>query len=99
VSTHHLSVTEVEHWLRDRLAFHLEVPPADLHSDQRLPALDIDSIQAITLAGEISDRFELQVDPLVVWDHPTVGAFAIHIHQQLLTADANHAAPGRDHGH
>ncbi|HKP06061.1 MAG TPA: acyl carrier protein, partial [Microbacterium sp.] len=37
---------------------------------------------ALTLCGDIEDEFQLEVDPTIVWDHPTIRELAEGIRQR-----------------
>ncbi|MGA3120527.1 MAG: acyl carrier protein [Polyangiaceae bacterium] len=38
--------------------------------------LGLSSLVAVTLASELSDAFGIEVDALITWDYPTIGAVA-----------------------
>ena len=52
-----------------------------------LAELGLDSVYALTLCGDIEDPFDLEVDPTIVWDHPTIRSLA-----------ARHLRPARGGG-
>ena len=39
----------------------------------------IDSVSAMSLCGDVEDRFEINVDPTMVFDYPTVADIAAFI--------------------
>ena len=39
-----------------------------------------------TLCGDIEDRFDLEVDPTIVWDHPTIRSLSHGISDRLAAA-------------
>ena len=41
---------------------------------------------ALTLCGDIEDAYEIEVDPLIVWDYPTIRALAGGLAEQLREA-------------
>jgi acyl carrier protein len=41
--------------------------------------LGLDSVYAMTLSGDVEERFDIEVEPTMAWDHPTVNALARHL--------------------
>ena len=54
--------------------------------DTPLAELGLDSVYALTLCGDIEDTYELDVDPTIVWDYPTIRSLAGGISERLVTA-------------
>ena len=44
------------------------------------------AVYALTLCGDIEDEFALEVDPTIVWDHPTIRSLAHGISDRLAAA-------------
>ncbi|MEU5956278.1 acyl carrier protein [Streptomyces sp. NPDC047525] len=63
---------ELSDWLRERVAFFLECPAADIAVDVKLVEYGLDSLYALTLCGDIEDTFGIPVSPTLAWDHPTI---------------------------
>lgn len=70
-------------WLTIRLAAALEVAPA---LDPFVPLADmgVDSVRAVSLAGEIETHFDIDVEPTLIFDYPTLS----HIAEFIGTAVA-----------
>ncbi|MFE9564789.1 acyl carrier protein [Streptomyces sp. NPDC006487] len=75
--------TEIRDWLVERVAFYLESRPQDVDTATALIELGLDSVYALTLCGDVEDRFGLVVEPTMAWDHPTVDALTAHLAQEL----------------
>lgn len=73
----------VRDWLLDRVAFYLETPAAEINPDTRFVELGLDSVYALTLCGDIEERYDLSVEPTLAWDYPTVHALAGYLHGEL----------------
>ncbi|MEV4702009.1 acyl carrier protein [Actinoplanes sp. NPDC049316] len=69
----------VRAWLVDRVAFYLERPAADIDVSAPLVDLGLDSVYALTLCGDVEDRFGVVVEATMAWDHPTVNAMTDHL--------------------
>lgn len=74
---------QLRDWLRQQVAFYLEIAPDQIAPDTLLVELGMDSLYAVALATEIEKEFGLPVDPMVAWDHPTVTALADHLIRRL----------------
>lgn len=70
---------EIAAWLTERIAYFLEKQPSDIDPEVELVELGLDSVYALTLCGDIEERFGLAVEPTLPWDYPTVHALAGHL--------------------
>ncbi|MDQ7878333.1 acyl carrier protein [Microbacterium sp. QXD-8] len=78
-----LTATEIEQWLAGRVVAYGKMQADDFTVDTPLAELGLDSVYALTLCGDIEDEFELEVDPTIVWDHPTIRELAEGIRQRV----------------
>ncbi|MBN8525055.1 MAG: acyl carrier protein [Planctomycetes bacterium] len=53
--------------------------PASIDPLRPFNELGIDSLDAITLTGELERDLGCSIDPAVILEHPTPHAFAIHL--------------------
>ncbi|MFF7656631.1 acyl carrier protein [Streptomyces sp. NPDC007983] len=77
------TLTEIRDWLTERIAFYLEVPAEGVDPSVKFVEMGLDSVYALTMCGDIEDRFEIAVEPTIAWDHPTVDALAAHLNDEL----------------
>ncbi|MFJ8788288.1 acyl carrier protein [Streptomyces sp. NPDC102462] len=77
------STQTIREWLVDRVAYYLELTPADIDAGADLAELGLDSVYALTLCGDVEDRFGLVVEPTMAWDHPTIDAITAHLAAEL----------------
>jgi acyl carrier protein len=66
-------------WLTNRLAAYLEMPAAKLDPMVPLAELGIDSARALSLVGDVEDHFDIEVDPTMIFDYPTLAHIADYI--------------------
>ena len=66
-------------WLARRVADHTERPVRDVDPHLPLAELGIESVSAVSLCGEIEDRWDLELDPTVVFDYPTIAELAVFV--------------------
>ena len=64
--------TTIEGWLVTRIADYTNRAPHQVDPAVPLAELGLDSVSAVSLCGEIEDRWELDLDPTMVFDYPTI---------------------------
>jgi acyl carrier protein len=74
---------EVADWLAAQIADYRDVAVAEIDHERPLAELGLDSVYALSLCGDIEERWGLEVEPTVAWDHPTITALAAHLQEQL----------------
>ncbi|MFI2710523.1 beta-ketoacyl synthase N-terminal-like domain-containing protein [Micromonospora sp. NPDC018662] len=72
-------VTEVAAVLREELARTLYCDPAEIDDDTSFNALGLDSILGVEFVTFVNDRYALDEPAGVLYDHPTLTAFARHV--------------------
>jgi acyl carrier protein len=78
---------EIRRWLIERIAYYLERPADDIDPAVPLAEAGIDSVSATSLCGDVEDRFEINVDPTMVFDYPTVPEIAAFIWVETAARD------------
>ncbi|MEW2050555.1 acyl carrier protein [Streptomyces sp. NBC_00377] len=78
-----VSAADIRGWLVERIAFYLECSREEIDEGAPLVDIGLDSVYALTLCGDVEDRFGLAVEPTMAWDHPTVDAITAHLTQEL----------------
>jgi acyl carrier protein len=79
-------------WLTIRLASYLEVPVTAVDPMVPLAEMGVDSVHAVSLVGDVELHFDIDVDPTMIFDYPTLTAIAEFIstavgrHQQQQVA-------------
>lgn len=77
-----LTTNQIEEWLVSRVVAYGKVAGDGFTVDTPLAELGLDSVYALTLCGDIEDEYQLEVDPTIVWDHPTIRELAEGISQR-----------------
>ncbi|ATL86830.1 acyl carrier protein [Streptomyces samsunensis] len=67
---------ELSDWLAGKVAALLGNPAETVDRAAPMGEYGLDSIAGLTLATAIEDRLGIEVDPAVVWDHPSVDQLA-----------------------
>lgn len=59
-------------WLVERVAEYVGRRPQEIETNVPLSEYGLDSVFALTLTGDLEDYLEIEVEPTVIWDNPTV---------------------------
>ncbi|AGB24504.1 acyl carrier protein [Mycobacterium sp. JS623] len=63
-------------WLTTQLASYLELPATSIDPMVPLAEMGVDSVHAISLVGDIEAHFDIDVDPTLIFDYPTLAHIA-----------------------
>ena len=63
-------------WLTTQLASYLEVPATAINPMVPLAEMGVDSVHAISLVGDVELHFDIDVDPTMIFDYPTLSGIA-----------------------
>lgn len=75
-------------WLTSVVASYLEVPATSISPDVPLAEIGFDSVHAVSLAGEIEDKYDIDVEPTLIFDYPTLAQIAEFIETESETSAA-----------
>jgi len=73
----------IERWVIERVAFYLDCRVRDIDPTVPLAQTGIDSASAIGLCGDVEDHWQIDADPTLVFDYPTISDIAAFIAGQL----------------
>ena len=73
------TATDIQDWIVRWLSEELKVPEDRLSPSQQFVNLGMSSRQAVMLTGDLEDWLGRELDPGLVWDHPTIQALATHL--------------------
>ncbi len=63
---------ELAQWLTERAAFYLEIPAEQIAPDVKLVEYGLESVYALALCGDVEDEFDIELEPTLAWDYPTI---------------------------
>jgi acyl carrier protein len=66
-------------WLTARLASYLEVSASAIDPMRPLAEMGVDSVHAVSLVGDVEAHFDIDVDPTMIFDYPTLNHIAEYI--------------------
>ncbi|MFD9102061.1 acyl carrier protein [Streptomyces virginiae] len=76
-------------WLYARLSLYLRRAPGTIDPTVPFAEYGMDSVAALSLCGDLEDEFGLEVEPTLLWDHPTVESLLTHLGSVLPAAPAH----------
>ena len=79
--------TAIELWLVHRVAFYLECSADQIDSTVALAEAGIDSASAVGLCGDVEDYWQIDADPTLVFDYPTIADITGFILDQLVETE------------
>lgn len=72
-------------WLQAELVRLLDVPAEQIANDTPLLEMGIDSLVAVRLCGAITQKVGFDVDPMLVFDCPTIDQMVAHLESKGLS--------------
>ncbi|MEU9143538.1 acyl carrier protein [Streptomyces sp. NPDC048349] len=73
-------------WLSARLSVYLRRAPESIDPTVPLAEYGMDSVAALSLCGDLEEEFGLEVEPTLLWDHPTVESLLRRLSAVLAAA-------------
>lgn len=77
-----ITAETAQEWLVDKLSQRLKVPPSEVDVDTYFDEFDLDSTEALILAGELENWLGFQIETTAIWYHPTIAQLAEYIAQE-----------------
>lgn len=71
-----MSDTNLTHFLREQIAKRTDLPLEEVREESVLIDIGLESIDAVLLCGDVEDEFDVEIDPSMIFEHDTLGAFA-----------------------
>jgi acyl carrier protein len=81
-------LADLKQLLATLLARELRVDPASVQSDRPFTEYGLDSIAALTIAGDLEEELSVVLESTVLWDCPTIDALAGHLQGLLLPCNS-----------
>lgn len=73
------TATEIQAWIVSYLAQLLEVDSDEIDTATPFDRYGLDSSAAIGMTGDLEDWLNLELDPTLVYDYPTIEALSQHL--------------------
>ncbi|WP_030692727.1 acyl carrier protein [Streptomyces globisporus] len=69
----------LDDWLLDRVAAYLHRGAETIEPAVPLAEYGMDSVMAMSLCGDLEDELGIEVEPTLLWDHPTIDRLRSHL--------------------
>lgn len=79
-------IESVKAWLVTYIAGLVGIDEAAVQEDAQFSTFGLDSAAAIGMTGDLSDWLGKEIDPTIVYEHPTIQALALHALEAEKTA-------------
>ena len=66
----------LQSWMLSELAALLGVAESEVSATRPLMEQGVDSVSLVRLSGMLSERLDVELDPMLLYDHPTVEKLA-----------------------
>ncbi|MEO0542099.1 MAG: acyl carrier protein [Cyanobacteria bacterium P01_A01_bin.105] len=76
-------VQAIQQWLVSQLADVLSIDPSTIEASQPLTRYGLDSIDAVTLVGDLEDWLDLELPSTLLWDYPTIEKASTYLVQEF----------------
>ncbi|MER5867271.1 acyl carrier protein [Kitasatospora sp. NPDC002040] len=77
-----MTAVEAQQWLVEKIAHRLGVAPGEVSPEVFFDELDLDSTEALILAGEMESWLGFELGTTTLWYHPTIKDLAAHIAEE-----------------
>jgi acyl carrier protein len=73
------NIEKLQYWLINQLAEHLSLEPNTINVNEPLTRYGLDSIDAVTMVGDLEDWLDLELPSTLFWDYPTIAKSAHYL--------------------
>lgn len=75
------TLNEIQSIICELLAKELHRDPMTFDRDMSFHDLGLDSVNSLFLLGELEEQLKLDIDPLALYDNPTISSFSSFIYE------------------
>lgn len=79
-----LELEEIIAFVKEKVASETKLNPTQIDPDQYLGVYGLDSINSVHILVELERFTDLELNPLLFWDYPTIKSLSNHLYQLCL---------------
>ena len=77
------SLTEIQEKIKEIIATELTLDITEINNTSSFHDMGLDSVNSIFLLAQMEEELNIHIDPMSVYDNPTVNTFSEYLHTQL----------------
>ena len=74
-----IRLSEIQNLICEVIANELHISPSEIIDDVSFHDLGLDSVNSIFLISEIENKLSIDIDPMSVYDNPTIKSFSKYL--------------------
>jgi 8-amino-7-oxononanoate synthase len=79
----------IARWLTARLAAELRLLPSEIDPRRPFAEYDLDSVEAVSLTGDLEEVLSRRLSPNLLWDFPTIEVLSAHLASAPIEAKSH----------
>lgn len=79
-----IELDEIIEFLKESVARETKLVREQVEADQYLGVYGLDSINSVHILVELEQFLEMELNPLIFWDYPTILSLSKHLHQLYI---------------
>ncbi|WP_257326816.1 acyl carrier protein [Pseudoalteromonas rhizosphaerae] len=80
-----LALTDIIDFILNKVALHTKTPRDTLQADTSLAKVGVDSLIAVLLCGYLEDEYQLEIEPLIMFEYKTADQVANVIFKRVTS--------------
>ncbi len=80
-----IEASQLQSKLVEIIARTLNRVPSEINVDSDFPNLGMDSLAAMFVLDELEQTLQMEINPLLFWEHPTIRSFSAALAQSQAT--------------
>ena len=74
---------EIQAWMVDYISQLLQIPPKEIKVKVSFDRYGLDSSAVVVMSGDLEEWLQIDLDPTLVYDYPTIESLAKHLAEEL----------------
>ncbi|MBW4520424.1 MAG: acyl carrier protein [Scytolyngbya sp. HA4215-MV1] len=91
-TTEIFAIEAIQTWMVNQIATQLSIPAANIKVSEPLTRYGLDSIDSVTIVGDLEDWLGEDLPSTLLWDYPTIAKAASYLVEEIGVSPAAEAA-------